>query len=322
MPYPKYTGLMPACIFLSFVLIVLLDMGSGVPAYAEQDQQPSIAIVVSQKIKPYLDAVDGVEEVLSDHRDTVWEVFVLGSDNAADHDYLVGKIRDKGYSVMLAVGPEAMAFVWRAFPGETPHKLYAMVMKPRRILPGAESLCGIPLDIPAGRHLLEFSRYAPFIKRIGILYDPENNVEFASEADEAARRYGIDLVHLKIHSRKDILPVFREHRFQIDALWMIPDATIISESIVSFLIKESIVANIAVLGYNRFFSKSGAALSLVRDYSAIGRHAAAMALASIAGNPCSQETPDYRVMINSEALDAIGYARKPGARDTTSEMPE
>jgi putative tryptophan/tyrosine transport system substrate-binding protein len=318
MPYPR----LPACICLFFVLIILLDMGTGVPLCSGEDLQPNIAIVVSQKIKPYLDAVEGVEEVLSDQRDTGWEVFILGSDVAADHDYLVGKIRDRRVSVLLAVGPEAMAFVWRSFPGETPHKLYAMVMKPGRLLPGAESLCGIPLDIPASRHLLEFSHYAPFIKRIGILYDPDNNAGFASEADEAASQYGVRIVHLKIHSRRDILPVFRERRFQIDALWMIPDATVISESIVSFLIKESIATNIAVLGYNRFFSKSGAALSLVRDYRAIGRHAAAMALASIAGQPCTQETPDYRVMINSEVLEAIGYARKPDVHDTAGEVPE
>lgn len=41
----------------------------------------------------------------------------------------------------------------------------------------------------------------------------------------------------------------------MDALWLIPDRTVISESIVKYVIKEAFLRKVPVIGYNRFFMK-------------------------------------------------------------------
>ena len=119
---------------------------------------------------------------------------------------------------------------------------------------------------------------------------------------------GFDMVHLKVDKFNSMPSVLKNHWRAIQALWMIPDRTVISESLIPYVVKEALANDVAVIGYNRFFIDSGAAFALVRNYYAIGRQAAAMAEELSSSHFCQVTVPAYEVILNTQVLDAVGLA--------------
>ncbi|MFZ5569112.1 MAG: ABC transporter substrate-binding protein [Thermodesulfobacteriota bacterium] len=300
---PRRTGVGLLPVLMASLMVTLMAAGRVLPA--ENPPPSSAAVVVSQKIRPYLDALQGIQSSFEQKDHMSLDVSFLEPETDPDHTVLIRRLKKERFHLLIAVGPEAMELIWKTFPDETVPKVFAMVLHPEKIVPEAKGWCGIPLDIPAQIQVREIGRKLPKTRRIGLIYDPANNSDFAAGAAAAARDHGIDIVPLTVKSRSDILAVFKKHRKDINALWVIPDHTVISESIILFLIKEAIASNVAVLGYNRFFTDSGAALGLVCDYQAIGKQAAAMGLDRLEGRPCHLAVPAFKVLLNHQVLEAL-----------------
>lgn len=290
-------------IILLVIFLVSMLTESGV-LFAQTHGEPKIAILVSLKIRPYMDAVQGMENYLKRQGGVRWDILFVETEPAGEQ--LRIQIEKKNYSVLIAVGPEAMQYIWINFPGPFPHKLFSMVMEPEKIIDYVDPACGIALNLPASIQLNEIKRVFPTINHVGLIYDPANNETYAEHASTTAKDYQLDLIHLKVHSRENILRVFRSQSKVIEALWMIPDPTVISESIIPFIIKEAIASNVAVFGYNQYFIDSGAAASLVRRYTSIGRQTAVKAIDLLSDQPCSADLPDYEVVINPKVFGTIG----------------
>jgi putative ABC transport system substrate-binding protein len=269
-----------------------------------------MAVLVSLKIRPYLQALEGIQERARDEGLTEVDVTYLDDDDSDDHTRLADKLGSDPFDVYLAVGPEATKFIWDTFPSPGIAKVYCMVLNPDNLI-ATESEgppCGVSLNIPVQDQLEAFKRHLPSLKRIGLIYNPDDNADVAREAEMAASLQGIGIVHLKVASRADILPVLQQNWGRIEALWMIPDRTVISESLILYLIKEAISNNVIVLGYNRFFTQSGAALALARNYKTIGRQAAALAKTAIDNRKCPAVIPGYDVLVNEAVLETLGIA--------------
>jgi putative ABC transport system substrate-binding protein len=198
-----------------------------------------------------------------------------------------------------------------------------MVLDPRSVVPPETELCGVALDIPAADQLREFTQRLPFLKRLGLVYNPAHNAAFAADAQAAvSAESGIRLIGLKVGERADILALIERQFHHIDTLWVIPDRTVVSESLIPFIIKAAMAKNVAVFGYNRYFADCGAAISLVRDYQAIGEQTAAMALRMLAQPNCRLEAPRFTTSINPQVLEKLGYpALPPTPADTPAERP-
>jgi putative ABC transport system substrate-binding protein len=81
---------------------------------------------------------------------------------------------------------------------------------------------------------------------------------------------GVSLIPVAVSSRKDIPAVLKGNFGEVDALWLVPDRTITTESLIRYIIREAIYNKVPVIGYNRFFYESGAVLSFIFDYREIG----------------------------------------------------
>jgi putative ABC transport system substrate-binding protein len=150
------------------------------------------------------------------------------------------------------------------------------------------------------------ARGLPAVKRLGLLYDPRYNADFFEKALTEAASSNLKIVPLKVSSKKDIPDVLKQNWGNMDALWLIPDQTVISESIVQYIIKEALFSKIPVIGYNRFFYESGAALAFVFDYEELGRQTGRLAVSALAGKPCEKEAPVFRVWQNLRVLNKLG----------------
>jgi putative ABC transport system substrate-binding protein len=280
-------------------------LGAPVLHSAETGVQ-KVAVLVSLNIRPYIEAVEGLKERLSEQNAAVIEVFNMENYTGNARNILSKSLSDEKFDICIAVGPEAARFIWTGDLAGQVLKIYSMVLNPDKIFDLKEPVCGISLGIPEKIMMQIFFRALPSLKRIGLIYDPKNNSEFARRAVLEAAVMDLEIIPLEVSLRKEIPAVLKANWGRIDGLWLIPDQTIITESLVRYIIKEAIFNGVAVLGYNRFFYKNGAALCYILDYREIGKQTAQLSLALLTGQDCKKQTPVFKIWYNPRILNALG----------------
>lgn len=274
--------------------------------YGAEQSAKRVAVLISLNIRPYIQAVEGLKKGLSGENGPGIDTFNMGNYTGKNRDVLAESLKSGKYDLCIAVGPEAFRFV-QSIPLPDPvHRLYTMVLNPEKITDSNESVCGISLDIPSNIMMQIFSRAFPSLSRIGLLYDPKNNSEFVRLATAEAAIQDLNIIPIEISMRKEIPSVLKANWGKIDALWLIPDRTIITESLVRYIIKEAISNGVAVFGYNRFFYKNGAALCYILDYAEIGKKTAQLSMAMLNGALCEKLMPAYEIWYNPRILKILG----------------
>jgi putative tryptophan/tyrosine transport system substrate-binding protein len=287
-------------IILSFVLIF-----NGA-AHSSDIKQSKTAIFISQPIRPYLIAAEGLREELVRSIRAEIEEFDLKGLEEKDYDILTEDLVKNKFDVFIAIGPAAAEFVWSSFPSPDVKKLYTMVLDHEGIQAPLQSACGITLRIPIGTQLQLISLGLPGVKRIGIPYDPVYNAEIVKQAVRFSSGLGLSIIPLEISSKKEIPSILNQNWSKLDALLLIPDRTIISESIIQYIIKEALLNKVAVIGYNKFFYESGAALAFPLDYREIGEQTGRMARKILSGERCEKELPEFHAWINERVIRKLG----------------
>jgi len=272
----------------------------------DEFRAPNVAILVSRDIRPYVEAVEGMSAVLSEISSAKVQVFSLEKFKGKSRDVLIQTLTGEKFDLFVAFGPEAVRLTREEPALEKTAWLYSMILNPPAVSGQAETACGVPLDIPAKRQLEMIAQGLTAGKRLGLLYDPRYNSEFFMKASAEAPSRDLKIVPLKVSSKKDIPAVLKQNWENIDALWLIPDQTVISESIVQYIIKDALFKKIPVIGYNRFFYESGAALAFIFDYEEVGRQTGRMAAGVLMGKACEKETPLFHVWMNLRVFDKLG----------------
>jgi putative tryptophan/tyrosine transport system substrate-binding protein len=288
-----------------FVVLSLVFLAAAA-LYGAEIRPPKVAVLVSSNIRPYIEAVEGMSVVLAESASAKVQVFSLEKFKGKSRDVLTQNLTGEKFDLFVAVGPEAVRFASEEPVLETMTWLYSMVLNPPKVFGQAETACGVPLDIPAQRQLEMIAQGLTSIKRLGLLYDPRYNSEFFTMAATEAPSLDLKIVPLKVSSKKDIPVVLKQQWENIDALWLIPDQTVISESIVQYIIKDALFKKTPVIGYNRFFYESGAALAFVFDYEELGRQTGRLATTILMGKPCEKEPPVFRGWLNRRVIDKLG----------------
>jgi putative ABC transport system substrate-binding protein len=273
---------------------------------AAEISAPKAAILVSSNIRPYMEAAEGISVVLAERGGAKVQVFSLDKFTGKSQDILMQSLAGEKFDLVVAVGPEAVRFVREAPALAETRWLYSMILNPPGESGRAGTACGVPLDIPAQKQIEMIEQGLGGGKRLGLLYDPGYNAEFLMKAAAEAPSLNLKIVPLKVSSKKDIPAVLKQNWGNIDALWLIPDQTVISESIVQYIIKDALFKKIPVIGYNRFFYESGAALAFVFDYEELGRQTGRLAANMLMGKACEKENPVFHTWLNLRVIDKLG----------------
>lgn len=268
---------------------------------AVADTGLNCAVLVSQKIRPYLQVVDGIIQEVGTAPNSV-EVFYLVPGDAANNQGVIHGMEHQGFDKVMAIGPEAASLIWKS--DVTIKRLYAAVLDPIYIFGIDSHACGISLRIPVEEQLRNISKHLPSLQKLGLMFDPAFNQWFYETAVAASIGLGIEIHPIKITRRSQIKKAWTG--LDVEAIWMIPDQTIISEKIIQYVIKEGVYRNIGVIGYNRFFVRSGAVFSFGFDYRDIGRQAGFKMLGTGSKNGCTPEPPVFDIMVNRKIAEKIG----------------
>lgn len=273
------------------VLFLCLIVLAPRPARTEESE---ILVLVSRRIRPYLQAVEGLTQTLK-AAGLPFQVLFMEETDAGGPDNLRPL---PGGRVRIAVGPEAGRRLKESSP--VPDRFFfMMILDSENVFADTPEACGVSLRIPVSRQLTEIRAALPEIRRIGILFNPDHNGDFFAAARTIGLELGLSLVPLEVHSRREIPGVIRTDLDDVEAIWLIPDRTVISESVVQFIIKESLLRRTPVIGFNRFFYESGALLSFIIDYGEVGRQTARLVMETIETNRCSSMPPAFRIWMNA-----------------------
>jgi putative ABC transport system substrate-binding protein len=309
---------MPCAGRVTFVILSVILLFHEI-AGSEEVRSPTAAIVVSQSIRPYLMAAEGLREELARKTKAETEEFDLGKLKGKARDALEKDLKQGAFDIFITIGPPATRFIWERFPSRDVRKAYTMVLNPESI-PGFDQLaCGVTLRIPVIDQIRLIARALPSVKTLGLLQNPAYNAAFVHQAHAYAPYWGLEIMPLNVSSKKEIPIVLKDHWRDLDALLLIPDRTVISESIVQYIIKEAIVKRVAVVGFNRFFYESGAALAFVFDYHELGKQTALLVHRMLSGEECEKEPPIFHAWINRRVVQKLDM-EFPGERQPPLEV--
>jgi putative ABC transport system substrate-binding protein len=276
---------------------------------AESGIKPSrIVIFVSKNIRPYIVAVDALRERLDETIGVDVEVIMLDRyTDKARSDLTEHFVKKDEPDLVAAIGTEAAVFVEASFQEAVFPKLYSIILNPEKVINDIESANYIPLNIPPPDQLRMICQGLSEVKRIGIFYDPAYNSDFYAQAADSVLELDVELVPMKVSSKKDIPFILEECWDSIDCVWLIPDRTVTSdsESIAQHIIKQAVLKKVPVVGYNRFFYDSGAAMSFVFDYAELGRQTADLAADILQLRAPGALSPVFKVWLNESVFEKI-----------------
>ncbi len=272
---------------------------------ADVSPQTGVAVISSLNVRPYVEAVEAISAGFRDAGADSVDVFDLQTYSGKSEDKLAQMLTEKGYRLCIAVGPQAALFAsstGRPF-------IYTVVLSPEDI-PGLleTARCGISLRIPIRTQLAAIHGSLPHVRSVGLLFDREFNADFFSEARQAAGAYGLEIVPLEVSAKREIPKVLAQSWQRMDALWFIPDDTVISESetVIQYINREALLNGVPTIGFNRFFYEAGSLLSFVFDYTDLGRQTAVLALETLNKETCVGAPPRYSIWINERVANRLG----------------
>lgn len=297
---------------LCLVLLICIGLSPCLfqhPCLADDSKgNDRIAVVISKKIKPYIQVGDGIKAKSQEIKLDV-DIFILDPETKSIQDNVLNQLTLKNYKLIAAIGPEAAVFIWGVTSIQSP-KIYTAILDPKNCAGLPDDAKGIALKIPVDIQVKEISRHFEDLDTIGVLFDPSFNQEFYDQAEAAALDHSFEIIPIKVGSKKQIFQQLKSYIGKIDAIWMIPDQTVISEKIIQYVIKQGIYQGTGVIGYNSFFTLSGAILSFEFDYEVLGGQAALKIKAFLESGQWMADPPVFKTIVNQRISKKIGISVK------------
>jgi ABC-type uncharacterized transport system substrate-binding protein len=304
-----------ATLLKAFSWLVLLGILRA-PALVEARE---IAILKSASIAAYNQAINGFKAALADG--TTFSEYDMQGDIARGRR-LAQRIRASDAALVLAVGIKA-ALVAKLEIAAIP-VLFCMVLDPAQYHLNAPNMTGISLEVPIDRQFATMHKILPNVKRVGVLYDPEKTGALVDEAHRATRALGVEIVARQVRSEKEVPTTLRAIMPQIEALWLIPDSTVLTEDSLRFILGTALDANVPVIGFSSELVRSGALLGLSVNYEDVGRQAGLLArkILDNRATPTSAAVAPERVRLalNLKTAKFLGITIPPEVVDRADEL--
>jgi putative ABC transport system substrate-binding protein len=193
--------------------------------------------------------------------------------------------------------------------------IFCMVLDPATYDLKASNMTGVTLQIPLDRQFATLHSVLPHRKRIGVLYDPEKTAHLVDEAHRQAQALGLEIVARQVRSEKEVPAVLRALLPQIEALWLMPDSTVLTEDSLSFLLGTALDANVPVIGFSSELVRSGALVGLSVNSEDIGRQAGLLAKEILNGRALPSSAPvspeRLRLVLNLKTARFLGITIPP-----------
>jgi putative tryptophan/tyrosine transport system substrate-binding protein len=289
------------------ILLPLLILASIVGA-AGSVIAGDVAVIMSARVDAYEEALRGFKRSLR-HR------IVVEYDMAGDFDRgraILSEIKSKVKpDLIFAVGIWALQVV----VGETTNipVVYAMILNPPSIIgAGSKNVTGASMNVPVEQTIHLFKQLGPQIRRLGVVFDRTKTGYLVSLADAIAREQGLQLITKEIRSPREAIPALDSlQEKRIDALWIVPDETILAPEVVQYMLLFSYRNKVPLLGLSERHAQMGALLSLSFASSEdIGRQAGELANSILEGKTAAEipytTARQVKLIVNLKTAQKLG----------------
>jgi putative ABC transport system substrate-binding protein len=272
-------------------------------AYAQAAQ--SVVVIKSKDIQPYDQALEGFEQVCT----AEIAEYTLQDDRSIEREILRSVARSRT-KLILAIGSPALKFAADEFR-DIPI-IASVVLDPAAIAGEAQTVRGATLKVPPKTQFEKLLQIAPRVKRIGVVFDPEKTGRIVEEAVRNATELGLELVSREVGSTADVAQAWREIQDHIDAIWMVPDTTTLTEESFQYMLTISQKRNVPLLAISDKYVSKGALLALAADYGDVGRQAGEMANDALRGKSLSRirstTVRSPKLILNLRTAELIGLS--------------
>lgn len=269
-----------------------------------------VAILKSSDLPYYEQAVMGFKAAIP----TTTKVREYNLSGQLTRGREIGKsLRASPPDLIFAVGLKAaMATKLEIF--DTP-VVFCMVLNPEAHGLPAHNMTGIAVRPSADTQLAALRSSIPNRTRVGVLYHEEHSGDFIRQAQRAAKQQGLELVAVAIHHQDEIPNALRALLLKIEALWLIQDQTVVSESAIPFFLASTLDANVPVFTFSSTLVQQGALGALVLNPWTVGQQAARIAQDRLNDHQTSAgllQNPDNpQLVLNLNAAEHLGVALSP-----------
>ncbi len=235
-----------------------------------------------------------------------------------DETKIANMIYEEDPKVIYSIGSKAYILAHKL--AKDKKLIFALVINWRRF-PMDENTYGITSELPQDMQLMMYRYLFPEINKIGVLYSKAYHKKWLDTAIESGKDVKIDIIGRPISKSGEIEKALNELLPKVDALWLIPDPTVINEiKSVKKIFKQSEVSMKPVLAYDKVFVNFGAALVISADISTMAKQAAGLTLDILADqkiteriqNPAGthiilnmKKVKEYGINLNIDALDSV-----------------
>ncbi len=259
---------------------LILYAGSIFFGHGISDAQ-EIAILKSAEIVAYSEAIEAFKNALPASFQVTLEYGLKG--DLAKGRGLARRIRASDTKVVLAVGLKA-ALAAKLEIFDIPI-ITCLVLDPKKYGLPSKNMVGLSLKIPFERHLQPLKALAPKISRIGVLFDSRKTQGLLDQLQQEAQNQEVTIIAKKVHEEHEVSQALKTIEEKIDALWLLPDSTVLTEDTLDFIISATLEKNIPLVAFSAGLVKSGAVIGVYINYKDIGRQAARLSQQLVNKNP-------------------------------------
>ena len=250
-------------------LMLYLGLCFGIPNHS---YAYDVAILKSADIGAYSEAINAFKRALPPSFHVTLEYDLQG--DMAKGQSLARRIGASDTNIVLAVGLKA-ALAAKLEILDIP-VIMCLVLNPEKYGLPTSNMVGLSLNIPFEQQLKPLQRLVPQIVRIGMLYDPEKTQGLQDQLKHDAKKLGLTLVAQKVSSEQEVSGALKYLKGKVDAVYLLPDSTVLTEYTLDFLISSTMEANIPLMGFSPGLVQSGAVTGVYFNYEDLGRHAASL----------------------------------------------
>ncbi|GAN33441.1 MAG: hypothetical protein DYG83_16800 [Candidatus Brocadia sp. AMX2] len=274
----------------------------------------AVIIIRSQQIPAYNEAIKGFEEGCKGENISIKAIYDLNGD-IEEGKRIIQKIKDNSFKprVILAIGVLAATFVKEQFP-DVPI-IFCMVINHNRFNLQGANITGISSEASLEDQFAILKGLLGSRKSVGVIYDPAKTGKIITEASIVVKKFEFNLVKAQVFSEKEVAPVLENIVNKIDALWMIPDSTVITKNTLSAISKITLEHRLPIFCTSDAIVKAGALVSVSPNYKYTGLQAAHLAQ-RLLNDPMTTslgiKQPDkLKLTLNTQTAEIIGINLSP-----------
>lgn len=310
----KYHKLYNFLIFSVFWLLpsFLLQIAFQIPTVIADEK--SVIIVRSQQISAYNEVIRGFEEGCEGKNISVKAIYDLKGDIEAGKRIVQNIKIDKLHTnLILAVGILATTLAKEQFPNVP--VIFCMVINHERFNFQGANITGISCEASIEDQFNILKELIGGHKNVGVIYDPNKTRKIISEAVLVAEKLEFNLIKTEVASEKEAISAIKDIINKIDALWIVPDGTVVTKDSIDNIIKITQKHHLPTFCTSVAIVKAGALISISPDYTYTGVQAAQLAQTLLSNQTITSlgvKIPDkLKLTINTQTAEIIGINISP-----------